>query len=248
MPSRDWLDAPQSQRMPLRCQLAVCLHRLTAVDYVAAAASKSILDCCARPAQPPRRTWRRCLRRTATCRRCTWSWTGGPRLRVPQRSRGLGGSAQQPTHCAGQDLRTHGSQSQPSRLLGVTAACMFTLLLRPAGRGGGTAVFLQLAIKRENPPTLSGLCCRTSKKSKGFALVQFADPQDAVKAHAGERRRWGRSLSWAALEAVSCANQTRCGGSRRLPPSTPRCALSLPVHVPSLHWMFCCSSRCRIGC
>lgn len=30
-------------------------------------------------------------------------------------------------------------------------------------------------------------CCvrRASKKSKGFALVQFGDPQDAVKAHAG---------------------------------------------------------------
>lgn len=27
--------------------------------------------------------------------------------------------------------------------------------------------------------------CRASKKSKGFALVQFSDPQDAVKAHAG---------------------------------------------------------------
>ena len=42
------------------------------------------------------------------------------------------------------------------------------------------------------PPRLA-CCpgCRTSKKSKGFALVQYADAQDAVKAHAGAAARRG---------------------------------------------------------
>jgi hypothetical protein len=97
-----------------------------------------------------------CLKGMGMCLRCTWCWIG-----------------EQGT----------GIDPLPSAFFICLLAELCGLACRLLPAAFSTLLHL--------PSALPGpLACvptsRASKKSKGFALVQFADPQDAVKAHAGE--------------------------------------------------------------